>query len=150
MSGEEVFPRIWPMRDPRDQPARVSQAGAWTWLQPMGCGDTQRFNSSSLAMKVHTDASCDEHQRRDFGPRSTHKSCMSKRSLPCLRNAACVVGISQPENPASQAEFFAPSSNALAAVGFLEQGRSSKSDDPGSHTSASVTESIARILAEKA
>ena len=29
--------------------AGVSQAGAWTWLQLMGHGDMQRFNSSSLA-----------------------------------------------------------------------------------------------------
>ena len=31
--------------------ARVNQAGAWTWLQLMGHGDMQRFNSSSLTIE---------------------------------------------------------------------------------------------------
>merc|ERR1712051_377965 len=34
------------------QQAGVSQAGAWTWLQLMGHGDMQGFNSSSLAGSV--------------------------------------------------------------------------------------------------
>ena len=29
--------------------AIVSQTGVWTGLQPQGCGDTERFNSSSVA-----------------------------------------------------------------------------------------------------
>ena len=27
----------------------MSQTGVWTGLQPQGCGDTERFNSSSVA-----------------------------------------------------------------------------------------------------
>ncbi len=38
-----------------------------------------------------------------------------------LAHAACVVGISHPENPASQVDFCDPLSDALAAVVFLEQ-----------------------------
>ena len=36
-------------RGEKNYQAIVSQTGVWTGLQPQGCGDTERFNSSSVA-----------------------------------------------------------------------------------------------------
>ena len=36
-------------RGEQNDQAIVSQTGVWTGLQPQGCGDTERFNSSSVA-----------------------------------------------------------------------------------------------------
>ena len=36
-------------RGKKNYQAIVSQTGVWTGLQPQGCGDTERFNSSSVA-----------------------------------------------------------------------------------------------------
>ena len=38
--------------------AIVSQTGVWTGLQPQGCGDTERFNSSSVATSSATRRNC--------------------------------------------------------------------------------------------